>query len=103
MLHPTHTVNSGIGNRFRSLYLLGYNARVLENVPAATLESMIDAIRVQDHGRRDFMVAVAAVSVAAGAATVVLTGCEDDMTATGIRPPDDAEVSADASELDGGE
>jgi len=49
------------------------------------------------------MVAVAAVSVAAGAATVVLTGCEDDMTATGIRPPDDAEISADASELDGGE
>jgi len=76
---------------------------ILETVPAATLASMIDAIRVEEHGRRDFMVAVAAVSAGAGVATVVLSGCDGDMTATGIRPPDDGEVTADASELDGGE
>jgi hypothetical protein len=87
----------------RGLGLGSGELAILENVPAATLESMIDAIRVEDHGRRDFMVAVAAVSVGAGAATVVLSGCDGDMSATGIRPPEDAEVSADASELDGGE
>ncbi len=76
---------------------------VLENVPEASLVAMIDAIRVDEHGRRDFMMTVAAVSVGAGAATAALSGCESDLSATGIRPDDDAEVSSDASDLDGGQ
>ena len=37
----------------------------------------------------------------AGLATVALSGCQDSVS-TGIRPPEDAEVSSDASDLDGG-
>jgi hypothetical protein len=87
----------------RDVTLAAGERAILETVPAGILESMIDAIRVEEHGRRDFMVAVAAVSAGAGVATVALSGCQEDMSATGIRPPDDAEVSADASDLDGGE
>ncbi len=81
----------------RGIELKPAERAVLFNVPNATLETMIDSLRVPDHKRRRFMKAVAAVS--AGAAGMVLVqGCP--MAEKGARPDEDAEIDASDATVD---
>jgi hypothetical protein len=82
----------------RDLALQPSERAVLANVTPGALAAMIDAIRVPEHKRRQFMKAVAAVS--AGAAGMVLVpGCP--VADKGVRPEQDAEVDLDADAPDG--
>ncbi|MFH2007022.1 MAG: twin-arginine translocation signal domain-containing protein [bacterium] len=79
----------------RELLLLPDEQAILVSVPDGALASMIRSIRPPDHGRRRFMKAVAAASVAGGVVGVTLSsGCVDEELATGIRPQEDAAIDA---------